>query len=394
MNTHRKRTLVLLIASASLVAAPRQWNKKMQEAQGLMMEIIPLAASSRHLDSAEVKKLTEATKKLVTFSHTINMSPESKSNPLPPDSDPTLPFVSSLFAREIKRAYATLTEGHVEYARDVLKHATGFCIACHTRNDKGPDFPTLDVSPKIAKLPAIERVEIFAAVRQFDRALEEVESILSDTKQASTRPFEWAKALREGLNLAVRVKHDPDRVLALIERAGKAGKIPDFVQENLSAWRASVVDWKAERPTLQNTEEGMYVEAVRLAEAARAKQKYPLDHSADVLFLRASAAVHDFLGKYPDGRKTAEGLLLAGTIYDILQDRLTSPLPEMYYEACVRQMPHSDVAQKCYRQYEASVFFGYSGSGGTAIPEDVQQLMEELRRKAAPEAAPKAAKGN
>ena len=55
----------------------------------------------------------------------------------------------------------------------------------------------------------------------------------------------------------------------------------------------------------------------------------------------------------------------------------------MYYEACIRNAPHTEVSGKCYKKYEANVNFGYTGSGGTSIPEDLQTLLKELKKLAA-----------
>jgi len=39
----------------------------------------------------------------------------------------------------------------------------------------------------------------------------------------------------------------------------------------------------------------------------------------------------------------------------------------------------------CYRRYEQSIFFGYTGSAGTGLPEDVRNKLKELKNLADPE---------
>jgi len=133
------------------------------------------------------------------------------------------------------------------------------------------------------------------------------------------------------------------------------------------------------KPKDFKTEAEMYAEAQRLLTAATKLQKYPLDHSADILFLRISLISHAILGKYPKGAHASEAFFFAGQAYDLLDDHLVSPLPEMYYEACIRNAPHTDVSNQCYKKYEANVNFGYTGSGGTSIPEDLKTLLNELK---------------
>ena len=170
--------------------------------------------------------------------------------------------------------------------------------------------------------------------------------------------------------------HVIDKVLAL-------GAGPEFFRSEMKGWKESVDMWKEEPAKEGKTEKDLYEQAVNLNNAARLKQRYPLDHSADVLYLRASTAVHEMLSLAPQGKHAAEGLLLAGNAYRLLGEPVVTPLPEMYFEACVRQSPHTQVARQCYERFEESIYFGYSGSGGTFIPDDIQELMKELKGIAA-----------
>jgi hypothetical protein len=56
----------------------------------------------------------------------------------------------------------------------------------------------------------------------------------------------------------------------------------------------------------------------------------------------------------------------------------------MYYESCIRSNPHSEIAQRCFSRYEQNVHFGWTGSGGFAIPDDVAALLKELGQLAGP----------
>lgn len=75
--------------------------------------------------------------------------------------------------------------------------------------------------------------------------------------------------------------------------------------------------------------------AVRLMAKAREMQKYPVDRTADVLYLRTSAATHDLLQAAPVGPHLGEALLLAGLSYEILSPLKAEDLHEIFYEACV-----------------------------------------------------------
>ncbi len=50
------------------------------------------------------------------------------------------------------------------------------------------------------------------------------------------------------------------------------------------------------------------------------------------------------------------------------------------YESCVRKAPRTKWAQLCFDKLSNSVALNYSGSGGTRIPRDIKNRMEELQK--------------
>jgi hypothetical protein len=128
----------------------------------------------------------------------------------------------------------------------------------------------------------------------------------------------------------------------------------------------------------------LMAEAKRLIDSARTLQKYPFDRDADILYLRATSTLHNFLSKYSDSSNAGEALLLLGHCYEILQDLDLWSLHELYFQACIQKFPHSPVAQACYNRYEESIFAGYSGSGGMSLPPQIQLHLNKLKKLAAP----------
>ncbi len=360
------------------------WASKMQALSKTFSEMMPDLVSSASPDAKARKRLTEGAKLLSTLSHEIKATADGKTTASAPDADPSLALLSSLFERESQSAYRSLKNGNVEYGKASLRAVTSYCISCHTRTDQGPQFPALPLNPKIAHLSKMELAQLYSATRQFDKALEEFEAVISDKALAAKRQLEWGRAVRHAFTIAIRVQQDPDRALKILKSIDSLPSIPPLFKDFVTSWRASLIAWKNEGRKNLTSETALFEESVRLAKLAEASQKYPMDHSADVLYLRVSLAAHELLSKYPNGKHLSETLLLLGNAYDLLDDHLISPLPEMYYETCIRRSPHSPTAEKCYQRYEANMYFGYSGSSGTSIPEDIASVMKELKTLAGP----------
>ncbi len=363
----------------SPASSSASWREKMQDLYKILAEITTDTSSDRRFNAPGNRiRIEKNTKKLLDRAHDLSKAGIS------PDPDPTIQILTDLFQDETKRAYWALKSGNRTYAKVILNHISGYCIACHTRNSSGPSFSALPLEPVAADLYPIEKGRFYAATRQYDRALDLFQKIVDDPTAPVKRPLEWEQAVRYGLAISVRVKKDPDQARALVERVIGSMKAPFFIKQDALKWKESIVKWKEELSQRALTEEGLHVEAMQLIAQAREIQKYPMDHSADILYLRATAVVHELLQKAPHGRYAQEALLMAGMCYDVLRPLILEDIYDIYYEACIKQAPHTPTAEVCYRRYEQSTYEGYTGSSGVFLPEELRQKLEKLENLAHP----------
>ncbi|MDR3608580.1 MAG: hypothetical protein P4M08_14550 [Oligoflexia bacterium] len=357
------------------------WSAKMQGLYKTLAELLTDVSSDRRFnDPANKKRIEREAGQLASLSHDLN-----KKDMVSLDADPTVPMVAGLLARETKRAVIELKRDNRAYARSIIRSVPGYCITCHTRNSSGPQFSELPFEPTTQALSPVERGEFFAASRQFDRAQQEFLKVIQDPKAAASYNFDWERAIHQSLAIAVRVKQDPQQAKEIVQAVLSMKNAPVSVKEDAKAWKTSIQEWLDEPGHQALTEEGLHAEALRLMARARETQKYPVDRTADILYLRASAITHDLLQKAPNGRYASDALLLAGIAYEVLSPLRTEDLHDLYYEACVRKSPHTPIADACYRRYEQSTIFNYTGSSGTDVPQDVQEKLMELKELAMPQ---------
>jgi hypothetical protein len=356
-----------------------QWRAKMQELYRTLVEITTDTSSNQRFNAPENRaRIEKNAKTLADRAHDLSKKGIS------PDADPTIKILSGLFQDEAQRAFWALKSGNRSYAKGILNHVSSYCIGCHTRNGSGPSFSSLPLEPKAKDLYPIEQGRFYAATRQYDRALDLFQKIVNDPSAPIERPLEWEQAVRYGLAISVRVTKDPDQARALVERVIGSKKAPFFLKQDALQWKESIVKWKEELPRRALTEEGLRAESMQLIAEARGLQKYPMDHAADVLYLRATAVIHELLQKFPDGRYSQDALFMAGLCYDVLRPLGLEDIHEIYYEACIKKTPHTPTSENCYRRYEQSTFEGYTGSSGTFLPEDVKKKLQRLEILAHP----------
>lgn len=372
----------VLHASANKTQTP-EWHQKMRELSETLKEVYPLLLSSKRFnDKKNAPKIEAGFKKLSALGHVINSATLSQMPQAARANDPTIEILSDLFKSETDRAYREYKAGRKEFARTILRPVTSYCIACHTRSDTGPKFSNLLASPEIKTMDRLSRAEMLAAIRDYDQALQEFESIVRDRSIARAAPFDWETAIHYALALAVRVQKDPDRTQKIIENVLATSEAPVFVKESAEAWKESVKVWKEEVSRTLSTQDGRLAEAKRLLARAQSSQKYPNDESGEIDYLRASAVAHDLMANKVEGTMLSETLLITGTAYEALGDLRIWSLHELYYESCIRSAPKSTESKACYASLERSIYAGYSGSGGTFLPRDVLQKLTELKKLA------------
>ncbi len=358
------------------------WTQKMRSLeQTLQALLIDLSSDENYNSPKNFKRIENNAALLAKLAHGLEQK-----EIVAPDSDPTIKIIASQFSREADLAYKTLKWGHRVYARESLKSMSNYCLACHTRNSQGPSFQSINApSAALAQLQPYEKANFLAATRQFDQALTEYEKIIAEPASLERRPFQWERAMRSALAIAVRVKKDPARALSIVEKVLGAPQAAFYLKEQATQWKSSIEAWKKEPTARPQTEEGFYAQAVKLIGEAQALQQYPADRSADILYLRASSVVHDLLGFAPKGTRVSDALYLAGLSYEVMRDLNLWDQHEYYYLACILNSPHSEKARQCYRHYEQSVYLGYTGSGGMNLPAEVKRKLNELELLSRPQ---------
>ena len=296
------------------------------------------------------------------------------------EEEPGLAAIAKLYSEYVHDTQTHFKKGKYEYARNRVRSVTAFCFNCHTRVTTEKSFTDFQNRIEKGNFTLYEKAEILASTRQFDKALGQYRDLLSSTPKSELGVVEYTRALRHAVSLAVRVKRDPKLTLEILEQVSKQKDLPEFVQDYVTSWKKEVVAWKEEKADEEIKGAKAIAKARSLIEKASSIQAFPADENADISLLRATNYLHEALDEKPKSEDRAEALYLLGMAYQVLQDPLLWEMDELYYESCIREMPHSDLSKKCFRRYSDRVYFGYSGSGGTFIPEPVLKKLVELRK--------------
>lgn len=373
----------LLVAAAVRAEPSKAWLARMDALAGALGQLLPdvLAAPARpgdKLDPARAERLRTNAKALAALAHDL-----TKIDPRHlPDADPTVP----LLARELQGALEDVKRADPtsEHLRDSAFLVAATCIACHTRTDAGAPRPRLTLPPVDPALPRWLQADVLAATRRLEPARAAYRDVVKDEELAARDPTSWERAVKRALVLEVRVARDPATALALVEQVlhTPAG---EPLWADAAGWKRSLKAWVREgaRPT---TKEGLYAKAQKLMDEARSQQGAPADASTDILYLRATATLHELLATSPPPDMRAQALAWLGLAYEALRDLDVWSLYLLYDEACVEAAPGSVIAAECFERLERGLLEEHSGNSGQPLPDDIAARVHRLRALAMPPA--------
>lgn len=365
-------SVLMLCLQFSAHAAPAiQPADTMKELSRLLSEfVVDVSQRGKFTDPKESKRIERNLKLLNDLTHSIKAF----------DGDPSTKIISDLLKHETRHTLAEFKRGNRAYAKDLVRGVASYCIACHTRSDIGPKLTTSVSAEVMNSLSISDRIEWLSATRQYDRAIKEIDSFLSDKDSMKNTPFEVERAAQNGLAISIRVNRDADVAKTIVKRLLAQNELPSYLKKDAEVWKTSLESMRM-KETADLKSEKLLERAESLITSAYGKQKYLLDRSATIEFVEVTELAHRYLAteKAPSSENTARALYLLASSYEVLRDLNIYSLHDLYFEACIRVAPLAPTAATCLMRLEASWFSAYSSSSETQLPKDISDRLSELK---------------
>jgi hypothetical protein len=369
--------LAIAIAAMALPAGPAAAESPApDDTRVLMREIFAAFATLvEHVDDPEAFASSAERESLVRAYQTLDRNAHQLENHGGAIGEGHQPVGRSL-ADDVERAFDFFVIGHFESARFVTAQLAEACFACHSKLPAAHRFELgaklLEVEP-VASLPPERKALLAVAARQFDTALTLFETYFADPSHSAV-DVALSGALESYLKVALRVRGEPDRVRATLQRFRQRPDLPYYLGAEVDRWIESLrsLDLAAPGDRLARAREQI--------DAARAETAYPGDRRGLVRFVVASRWLHEYLGTGdldPDAR--AETFLLLGLCEIHISSSLWVSEAEAFLESAIRTAPGSEHARTAYAILEGFFVEGYTGSGGTHLPPEIERRLAELR---------------
>jgi tetratricopeptide (TPR) repeat protein len=283
---------------------------------------------------------------------------------------------------DLEYAEAQFKNGNSDYAQRYVLNSTTYCTSCHTSVQKGREISwgREDLANSMSPL---DRAQYYVALRNFDKALEEYNRILSNPDPSSISTRDWLASAKKSLAIAVRIKGDSALGLKIIEQLQASSSVPHSLQQTILQWKLDLVAWQKENKKKSNPTKftSQLKEANRLLQSGWKVSQFTTPENGSVYFLRASRVLNHLLDGELDKKQRAQVLYTSGLVAESLKDNNLWTVHEMYYESCIRLVPRTEQAKKCYLRYETLVFSEYLSSPYNGyIPVHIKNQLDQLKK--------------
>lgn len=353
---------------------PVQMRKLAHDLEGLYPYV---ASKEEFLDDANSKQISGL---IASFEKSVELVPRHAGEEML-GKDPIVKYAVSRLLNNTKQAHSAFSDGHREFARNLLKDNLALCFSCHTTTQLGPEN---NFSNKVLnsgfRITPTEKASYYVATRQFDRASSSLKEVLKAPVTDNSDLHEKVAALQQYLSLQVRVEKKPEEAIRVVENFLK-NQLPYFIAVDTKAWLRSLKEWQSELNAPQKTLNSSHflAQAKKVISQAKRVREDEGYQSGYVDYLRATSYLHEGLMSTPNINQKAEIYLMLGNCYEALAKSGTWDLPEAYFEACVRALPKTKLAEKCYADYERVTVMGFSGSAGVFLPKSEREHLQELK---------------
>jgi hypothetical protein len=222
----------------------------------------------------------------------------------------------------------------------------------------------------------IERAHFFVMTRQFDEAIKTYEDYFASLDVPASS-LVILGSFTDYMRVSVSVKGDFKTPRKTIESVLAKKDAPKHVKDLLLRWDRSLKEFENANILAKTDLES----ARKVLKEGRDLQEFPRDRDGLVQFLVANSMLNRYVFTHADrGEDVAEAYYMLGVTESLLAHSFWISRAEFYFESAIRLAPGSAFAPKAYALLEESYVTNFSGSSGTHVPQDVRDLLAELRR--------------
>lgn len=325
---------------------PRSMDQNLKTAGEELGSILQFGTAFENPSSDQKARIIQSFKNLEAISHAAKTTAAMKSA-----VDPVMRYVSLDMPAQFARLQSVYSKGNYAHARYIFKQTVHYCVSCHVvASPKNPGL--LPFPAPLKGTSELEKAEYFADSRKLKDAMLAYEKALVNKQFMVSQPQQWMTALENLLAITITDRNDAHITLEMCSRLLENGGLSAQQKDLLTSWRTSAKSWTKEKLKPRYNGAGFLSRAQQLIEQGNALSQKGRSWGY-VEYLRAMNMVNELAIRGETEMLKASGFRLAGEVSEKLKSVTVWMYPEVYYEACVRAVPHTSESQRCWKNYEA-----------------------------------------
>lgn len=285
------------------------------------------------------------------------------------------------------------------FARLRLASTTSLCLSCHTQLPKDRMTTFILDNKKVKKSifeSEFEYGDFLFLLRKYKKAVKAYERSIVDRldKQkelkkiqnilgSNTEQFDRTlyNSFRRILTIYAKVLKQPKEAQDIFSKYIKNQRVPKYMKRDLAKWNKDLEHWVGKKAIDHKLEDDKEMTSFLNTYVAKLDNEGETvisgDFDVDLLF--TSGVLSNFLSDHPKTKLAPKILYWLGVSENRLSKNMFFTLGDLYLKECIQRYPKSQIAKRCYNEYENEVTFRFTGSIGTNVPQAKQKELNALK---------------
>ena len=273
----------------------------------------------------------------------------------------------------------SVKENNYNFAQKRLKAMTSLCISCHSQLSEASSKNSFGKEVSLTDRNAFESDYAFANYLYLVRKFGDSEIYFRKAAEEALAKSQLSillDSLRKLLSLYTKVEFDYKKASSFIGSFKDDKRLPLLAKNSLLEWGKSLETFEKLKTNSKSSPKEFIEKYLAPLEQSKLGQS---ETNHDVRYLVGAGVLTKFATSNPKSKLMPEILYWLAVADKNLSHNYFFSLSDLYLKDCVTSYSKSPFARKCYELYEENVQFGYSGSGGTDIPDGEKRELQRLK---------------
>ncbi len=370
----KRLTTALIVVSIPLTSLG-DTKSKMQEAFTSLVELIPFITNQAEFENKSNEKvISEHMVKLQKAFKTANHEGVLKQDIFSPSY--------SLINEHLADSVEAFKKGKKDYVAWRMKEVTSLCLDCHTRLPVGHASSFSEGKRRLEEKQFSNNYNLGIAQMIVRRYADAKASFTKNIEEKLLIPnvTDLILPFKQIMVIDLKVERDPKNMLAVVDHYIGKEKLPESDRKTLQEWQKKLKAW-LENKNLKNppANDEQMKRFIFNAVKPSFKDDSLYMGNAEVDLLITSGIMSNYLFENTKSALVPDLLYWIGLSEKYLKRDQFLSSGDLFLKLCVGKYPKSDVARRCYDEYESSMEFQFTGSRGTDMPEEIQKELKQLK---------------